>query len=461
MNPIALDTIAAIATPRGNGGVAIVRVSGDRAVAVVGALVSRTTDLAAVPSHTVHHAWLRDAEGRPLDESLVTVMRAPRTFTGEDVVEIGVHGGSVVAQRVLEAVLAAGARMADRGEFTKRAFVNGRIDLSQAEAVSDLVAARTTRAADQALAALAGRLAERTRHVEETLLDLLARLELNLDFHEDVQAVGREAVAAGLRGAIAELGQLGERAAWGKRLRDGAVVVLTGEANVGKSSLFNALLEDDRALVSGTPGTTRDYLEAWIDIDGVPVRLVDTAGLREASSEVEAEGVRRARKLREEADLRLHVIDASAGGRGAAASGEEPEAAAGTLVVGNKSDLLGGAAPGGTGGGATVAAGVDALVSARTGDGIASLRRRLGDVLAAAGARWEAGEAMPGERHAEAIRRALRSLERAVDSWGDGATEEWIAGEVRDAAEALGEITGRTVSEEVLDRIFSCFCIGK
>lgn len=518
MTPIELDTIAAIATPRGNGGVAIVRVSGSRAIGTAGALVPRTVDLASAPSHTVHHAWLRDAAGKPLDESLVTVMRAPRTFTGEDVVEIGVHGGGVTAQRVLEAVLAAGARLADRGEFTKRAFLNGRIDLSQAEAVSDLVAARTTRAADQALASLAGRLADRTRRVEETLLDLLARLELNLDFTEDVQAVGREAVTEGLRAAIAELDTLRQRAAWGKRLRDGAVVVLTGEANVGKSSLFNALLEDDRALVSGTPGTTRDYLEAWIDIDGVPVRLVDTAGLRETASDVEAEGVRRARKQRDEADLCLHVIDVSAPGgargagtggagvgaeapgRGDVPCGAEPAEPRGgreglVLVVGNKCDLLGdmGATPvgpvaPGTSGmpgmvvtsgtratpgtpatpatratpvsGAAVPAGVDVLVSARTGAGVASLRRRLGDLLAGDGA-GDADEAMPGERHAEAIRHALRSLEVADGAWRDGATEEWIAGEVRDAAEALGEITGRTVSEEVLDRIFSRFCIGK
>jgi tRNA modification GTPase len=282
-----------------------------------------------------------------------------------------------------------------------------------------------------------------------------------------VEAVDREAVAEGLRGAIAELDGLRQRAAWGKRVRDGAVVVLTGEANVGKSSLFNALLEDDRALVSGTPGTTRDYLEAWIDVDGVPVRLVDTAGLREAASEVEAEGVRRARKLREEADVCLRVIDVSGPGDGRAAA-EEDEVASrdggrAVLVVGNKSDLLGTVVGAGSdaGAGAAVAADVDVLVSARTGDGIAALRKRLGEHLAGTGAQWDADEALPGERHAEAIRRALRSLGLADAAWRDGVTEEWIAGEVRDAAEALGEITGRTVSEEVLDRIFSRFCIGK
>jgi len=460
--PLFTDTIAAIATPRGAGGVGVVRVSGSAAVAAAGALVPR--GLADVPSHTVRHAWLRNADGAAIDEALVTVMRAPRTFTGEDVVEIGVHGGSVVARRVLEAVLASGARLADPGEFTRRAFLNGRIDLTQAEAVADLVAARTGRAADAALAGLAGRLAGRTTRVEASLLDLLARLEVNLDFNEDVQAVDRAAVGRSLAEARAELEALAARAPWGRRLRDGALVVLVGDPNVGKSSLFNALLEDDRALVSETPGTTRDYLEAWIDVDGLPVRLVDTAGLREDAGDVEAEGVRRARGLGERADLRLHVTDltrVAAGdpgraARGAGANGAAVMAAApvATIRVGNKSDLV---ANGDAGGGRE---GVEIRVSARTGEGVADLRARIAERLGADAAP-EAAEALPGERHEEAIRRACRALELAEASWREGATEELIAGDVRDAASALGEITGKTVGEEVLDRIFSKFCVGK
>lgn len=467
----ASDTIAAIATAPGPSGVALVRVSGPAAVDVAAALTARPERLKAAATHTVHHEWLQDASGHPLDETLVTVMRAPRTFTGEDVVEIGVHGGSVPARRVLRAVLAAGARLAERGEFTQRAFLNGRMDLSQAEAVVDLIEARTDRGADAALAALAGKLAERTTQVEDRLLDLLARLEVNLDFNEDVSAVGHDAIGATLSEAAGELELLRARAPWGRRLREGAVVALVGEPNVGKSSLFNALLQDDRAIVAESPGTTRDYLEAWIEIAGIPVRLVDTAGQRDAASGVEADGVRRAREWEANADVRVVVFDVAAVAVGAAGGatagsaafvltdaerdeGRGPRAARGErIVVGNKSDLR-------LAGGARTASRGELLVSALTGEGVAELRDRIGQVLLSGMSAAER-EPLPGERHEDAIRRAVRSLELATQSWRDGATEELIAGDVRDAAESLGEITGKTVGPEVLDRIFSRFCIGK
>jgi tRNA modification GTPase len=449
------DTIAAIATAPGAAGLGVVRVSGPEAVSVTARLVGAAPDLERAASHTVHHAWLRDATGRPLDEALVTVMRAPRTFTGEDVVEIGVHGGAVPSRRVLHALFAAGARPAERGEFTKRAFLHGRIDLSQAEAVSDLVSARTELGADVALTALAGGVAKRTREVEDRLIDLLARLEVNLDFVEDVEAAGREEVARGLADAHAALAKLAERAAWGRRLREGALVVLVGEPNVGKSSLFNALLEEDRALVHEVPGTTRDYLEAWIDVDGIPVRLVDTAGLRESADAVEAEGVRRARELVARADLRLHVRDLSvAGPGGSAPRGAAPDdspVAQPRLLVGNKVDRAGDE---------SMPVVVDVRVSALTGAGIAELRREVGRRLVG-GSIPAPDEVLPGERHADALRRAMSSLGRAMGTWNDGGTEELVAGDVRDAATALGEISGRTVGEDVLDRIFSAFCIGK
>jgi tRNA modification GTPase len=454
------DTIAAIATALGESGVGIVRVSGPEAVDLVARLARTRPPLTDVPTHTVHHAWLHDREGRVLDETLVSVMRAPRTYTGEDLVEIGVHGGTIPARRVLRALLEVGARLADRGEFTKRAFLCGRIDLSQAEAVADLVAARTERGGNVALAALAGKLARRTEQVEARLLDLLARLELNLDFQEDVEAVDRETIGRTLEECRERIDDLRRRIPWGRRLREGAAVVILGRPNVGKSSLFNALLEEERALVSRSPGTTRDYLEAWIDVGGMPVRLVDTAGLHETGEELEAEGVRRAERLEERADLRLVLHDVTAGWEDEDLRILGRTAGRPRVLIGNKIDLAmeGADEPEGR---KKPRNEPELRVSALTGEGVGSVRERIAEVLLEGVGREPADEIVPGERHEDVIRRTVEALERAGMAWKNGESEELLAGDVRDAAEALGEITGRTVGEEVLDRIFSRFCIGK
>lgn len=457
------DTIAAIATALGEGGVAVLRLSGTEAVAVAEMLARPRGKLAEAPTHTVHHAWLHDPDsGRLLDEALVTVMRAPRTYTGEDVVEIGVHGGAIPARRVLRALLAAGARLAERGEFTKRAFLNGRMDLAQAEAVVDLVSARTERAADAALSALAGRLAVRTLELEGRLLDLLTRLEVNLDFSDEVETVGSQEIGRSLAACRAEIEEIRRRAPWSRRLREGATVVLVGRPNVGKSSLFNALLQDERALVSEEPGTTRDWLEAWIDVEGVPVRLVDTAGARRTDAALEAEGVRRAARQEASADLRLVVLDVAN-----RPGPEDEEILARTrggmrLIVWNKADLSpNGSAVGGVGSLSQGEGETAIRVSALTGDGVEDLRRRVGALLLEGVGREPAEDVLPGERHEDVLRRAEESLQLALMSWRNGATEELIAGDIRDAVTTLGEITGKTVGEEVLDRIFSRFCIGK
>ncbi|MAF27487.1 MAG: tRNA uridine-5-carboxymethylaminomethyl(34) synthesis GTPase MnmE [Gemmatimonadota bacterium] len=449
------DTVAAIATATGESGIAVVRVSGPEAIAIAGKLAGRADGFHRTASHTVHHAWLRDETGRLLDEALVTVLRAPKTYTGEDVVEFGVHGGTVVARRVLRAVLRAGARLADRGEFTRRAFLAGRVDLSRAEAVADLIAAKTDRAADAALSGIAGGLARKTEEIEEHLLDALARVEANIDFVEDAGAAPRGEIEEQLDHATTAIADLIERAPRARRLRDGASVVLVGCANVGKSTLFNALLETDRALVSETPGTTRDFLEAWCDFGGVPTRLIDTAGLREdTGSSIETEGVRRARSLGTEADLRLVLVEA---GKVWAAEDErlwQSETASASLLVRTKSDVC-------SVGSATAHPPRGILVSAQEGQGLGALREAIADRLLEGVGREPEDDIFPGERHEDALRRSLASVTRARETLTRGGAEELIASDLRDAAVAIGEVTGKTVDEEVLNRVFERFCIGK
>ncbi len=445
------DTIAAIATAPGEGGVAIVRLSGPRAIAIADALTGGRPSITSAPSHTVHHAWLHDDEGRPLDEAVVVVMRAPRSYTGEDVVELGTHGGPVSPRRVLRAALARGARLAERGEFTRRAFMNGRIDLSQAEAVEELVRARTERGADAALRALAGKLAEKTLAAEDHLLDALSRIETNLDFVEDVAPAPRAEIARSLAGCRDELEVLERDAVRARRLREGATVVLLGRPNVGKSSLFNALVQDDRAIVSETPGTTRDWIEAWIDVAGIPVRLIDTAGLRAAADALEQEGVRRTEKLEATADLRLVLLEAPQG-----RTGEDEEilrrvGGRDSIVVWNKCDEDTRPINGDEG----------LRVSARTGEALGELRSHIAERLGGTSIDDAREEILVAERHEDAIRRAIGALDLAVEAWARGATEELVAADLRTAASALGEITGKSVGESVLARIFERFCIGK
>jgi tRNA modification GTPase len=295
-------------------------------------------------------------------------------------------------------------------------------------------------------------LAQRTLDVEDRLLALLARLEVNLDFVEDVAPASRDAIAAELGQCRAMLEHLARHAAWSRRLREGATVVLLGRPNVGKSSVFNALVQDDRALVSETPGTTRDYIEAWMDIEGIPVRLIDTAGIRQASDALEKEGVRRSRRLEETASIRLVVLEAPAGMTSEDEVLLREMNGKPMLLAWNKNDLANGRSP-------DVDSGA-LQISARTGQGIEQLRRELGRLLSEDS---EAGleEILCSERHEDAIRIALEQVGHAESAWLAGGTEELAATDIREAARMLGDLTGKSVGEEVLNRIFSQFCIGK
>ena len=450
-------TITAIATPLGEGGLAVIRISGPDAVDVAERIFvpagKRTVRPGAAATHTVHYGHIvRD--GRRIDEVLLTVLRAPRTFTREDTVEISCHGGVLVTRLVLEAVLAAGARAAGPGEFTLRAFLNGRIDLAQAEAVADLIHARTELALDAANEQLAGTLSHRIQTLRDDLMRTSAHIEAHIDFpDEDISPDTHGTLLGRLdRGDVLIAGLL-KTAKEGQVLRRGIRAAIIGRPNAGKSSLLNQLLGHDRAIVSPVAGTTRDTVEETADVRGIPVIFIDTAGLRETDDHVEAEGVRRSRAALGKAELVLHVLDASGplteDDRSllAEASGRP------RVLVLNKTDLpMALRLPEGLTGVAT---------SCSSGDGIEAVKEAI------EGAVWSGRLAsVPSQitvnaRHADALRRAQRSIQRAAAELRGGSSLELVAIDLRLAADAVGEIVGKTTTDDLLDAIFSQFCLGK
>ncbi len=445
------ETIAAVATAPGRGGVAVVRVSGPAAFRIATALTGRGVD-ASMAGRFFHAVFrvpggegAREAAGKAIDDGLVLVFAGPHSYTGEDVVEFQGHGGTLAPRRVLEACLAAGARLARRGEFTLRAFLSGRLDLGRAEAVIDLVDARNERAADEATARLLGAQTRPFEAMYATALDLSARVEHALDFSED-ELPGD--FAPSLVASVAALKSAVERqlstAREGRLLREGALVVLAGRPNAGKSSLLNALLGMDRAIVSNEAGTTRDSIEEGVEIGGWPVRLVDTAGLRLAASAIEREGVARAGDLIAAADLVVQLID-SADPVAAEALGVEP---ARLLRVRSKCDL----APGGAG---------ELAISVKTGEGLMALRAAIAAHLAAQAAKTaEETGADVTTRQKEALAAAHTALAAAQAAL---VLPDWVvaANELRTAAESLGRVLGKVYSDDLLDALFSRFCIGK
>jgi len=438
------DTIAALATTVGAGAIAVVRVSGPQAVACAEKVFRGRTRLRdAVPGRVLRGAIV-DGDAA-VDEVLVTVFRAPRSYTGEDVVEISGHGGAVVARSVLRAVLEAGAHPAPPGEFTRRAFLNGKMDLTQAEAVMDLINARGEAAAKAAVAQLEGRLGREIEAAREALLMTLAHLEAFIDFPEE--GIDPESGAL-LAGRVDDLLRCVERflstADEGRMLREGVRLVIHGEPNAGKSSLLNLLLGYDRAMVSEIPGTTRDTIEENLTLRGIPFRIVDTAGLRESDDPLEQEGMRRTRFHVAQADVAVRVVDSAAAATATSSS-------SGEILVLNKIDLLDEVPrfPGAVAMCCLDGRGLEELVEAVVGRvDLASLDRFAESVVV-------------NERHRRCLVAARDDLGQAKLSLQRGDAPELTAVELRSALAALGEIIGAGDPEEVLDRIFSSFCIGK
>jgi tRNA modification GTPase len=451
------DTIAAIATPIGEGGLAVIRISGADALAVADRCfrpsAKHGTAVATAPSHTIHYGHVVRG-GRTLDEVLLSVMRAPRTFTGEDVVEITCHGGVLASKTVLDTVLAGGARAAEPGEFTRRAFLNGRIDLAQAEAVADLIHSRTELALQAANAQLEGKLSKRINLLRDQLMQTMAHIEAHIDFpDEDIAPDTRAQLLHRLDQGIGFMDQLLATANEGRILRRGIRAAIIGRPNAGKSSLLNQLLGHDRAIVSAIPGTTRDTIEETANVRGIPVVFIDTAGLRDARDEIELEGIRRSRKSFEQAELILHVLD---GSQSLTLSDETFLAefsAKKRILVANKSDLPRRL---------ILPSEFDALeVSCVTGQGAEALKDAIKQAVWSGDVRAEMLETMINSRHQDALRRGRESAQRALDSLRSEATLELVAMDLRIAANAVGEIVGKTTTEDLLDSIFSQFCIGK
>jgi tRNA modification GTPase len=452
------DTICAVSTPPGEGGISIIRVSGSDAITAVARVFRphKKNLFRSAATHTLHYGHIVDpASDQIIDETLVTIMRAPATYTREDIVEINCHGGMMPLARTMSLLIAAGARLAEPGEFTKRAFLNGRIDLVQAEAVMDIISSKTDVAHRAANEQLLGGLSRKITDLRDKLISLLASIEAGIDFpEEDIETETGRSLLSEVSHMLVQVDDLLSSCAYGKILREGFATAIVGRPNVGKSSLLNALLKQDRAIVTEIPGTTRDVLEEYVNVRGIPLRILDTAGIRHSHDVVEQEGVRRSLSAIESADLILLVLD-----------GSQPLTTEDTRVIGeireknaiavvNKSDLsrqLG-----------TIEwPNVLVEVSCRTRAGFEDLGRSITCMVQSSAIAPKEHAWAVNQRHKTALEQTKASLEKVLASIQADLSPEFVAIDVRDALDSLGLIIGATYTDDILDRIFSQFCIGK
>lgn len=482
------DTIAAIATPRGEGGIGIVRVSGARAIDIACQVFRspRGVSLAELPTHTLTYGYVvrllpagdtspragkktgkktdaqpRDSEqSEQIDEVLLGIMRAPKTYTTEDIVEFNCHGGIVSLTAVLEVVVRAGARLAEPGEFTKRAFLNGRLDLAQAEAVAELIGSKTELSRKIALNALEGKLSENVNHLSDTMAGLLAEIEASIDFpEEELDFMKMEVQHQTARAIQADLTRLLSTAEEGQLIKDGITVAILGKPNVGKSSLLNALVQRERAIVTDIPGTTRDTIEETINLGGIPMHLIDTAGIRQTADIIEQQGVLRSKAVIDKAEFLLLMFDASQALTEADVELLETANSHKALLILNKTDL-------------PIVTPPDALwahcsnkqvvqTAIQEGKGLEALKTAIREELL--GDAFVTGDSpiVTNARHQDALRRANAALNDAIESLTNAMPPELVAVDLHISLDALGDIVGKTTTEDILDRIFSQFCIGK
>jgi tRNA modification GTPase len=469
------DTIAAIATPLGEGGLAVVRISGPQTFAVADKcflpIGKSSQKPSSATSHTIQYGKIVRA-GKTVDEVLLAVLRAPRTYTCEDVVEITCHGGILPAKLVLDTLLENGARLAEPGEFTRRAFLNGRIDLAQAEAVADLIHSRTELALAAANEQLAGKLSQRINQLRDDMMNILAHVEAHIDFpDEDIAPDTKERLLQRLESGVKLMDELLRTANEGQILRRSIRAAIVGRPNVGKSSLLNQLLGRDRAIVSPIPGTTRDTIEETANIRGLPVVFIDTAGLREARDEIEQEGIRRSHESLAKAEFILHVLDASESLTEADEKFLSQFAGKKRILVRNKIDLpiklilpakawL--AVPGEPRRDGDIAPYLSAVdVCCMSGQGIEPLKDAIKELIWSGEIKSEMLQVMINSRHQDALNRARNAAQRTIDALRGDATLELAALDLRIAVNAIGEIVGKTATEDLFDSIFSQFCIGK
>lgn len=451
------DVIAAIATPSGVGGVGIVRISGKDAIAVADRVYRNASDqqLASFETHTIHYGHCCDAQGKRIDEVLVSIMKAPRSYTAEDVVEINCHGGPVALHAVLDAVIRAGARLADPGEFTRRAFVNGRIDLTQVEAVSDIIEAKTAIGLAYSVNQLSGGLSKKYQAMDAELLHLMTFIDAAIDYPEyDIETVTGDTLRRSIDGLIVSVDALLDSAQMGKIYRNGVDTVILGEPNVGKSSLLNKLIREDKALVTDIPGTTRDAVEAYINIEGVPFHIIDTAGIRETDDVVEKLGVEKSKQMMDRAELILMMTDVS----------RETSKDEDTLIAAlqdkpyiriyNKTDLkdevLTDLKPN------------EIALSVKTETGLDALRRQMVAMVTGNQMAKAADDVIVSNlRHVNLLRQVRENLTNALNSLSIGMSVDMVAIDLEEALENLRQITGQSLGDDIIDQIFANFCLGK